>query len=324
MLSSYIVERLRQQASHLIERFTDRVYRLKERPEFNSVTRGVNMEDVIKNDLKFFPQGEYLAVGIDGSMDYDERLEMLLFYVCATALRCPIEVNENRIHVNLKLVERDSRLSVSAAIPLWLEDISGVSGILDSSETEFEFKMRLERIPFALMTLGELSIALDAIESKDIKVVFLDRPISGTFSPALRDLRLLLRMGESSLTDFNTPYGKLSMLDISLASILGAGDIYVPRREPYLVYAAIQALIKEDEMKNDVLAKRLGLDDKGIGRVMKRLERMDKRYGNQLIERSDILSIKLRDDVKGYWDRVMATMRELGEGSLSQGTIHYR
>lgn len=310
-MSSAVAERLRQQASYLIERFTDRVYRLKEHSEFNSMTRGVDMENTLNEGLEFFPKGKYLAVGIDGSMDYDERLEMLLFYVCATAFRCPIEVNDNSIHVNLKLVERDSKLSVSAAIPLWLEDISDVSGILDSSDTDFEFKMRLERIPFALMTLGELSIALDAIESKDTKVVFLDRPISGTFGPTLRDLRLLLRIGESSLTEFNTPYGKLSMLDISLASILGAGDIYVPRRGPYLVYAAIQVLIKEGEMKNDVLAKRLGLDDKGIGRVMKRLERMDKRYGNQLIERSDILSIKLRDDVKGYWDRVMATMKEV-------------
>jgi len=35
------------------------------------------------------------AVGVDGSMDYNEHMELLLFYVAAAAYTCPFRVGGN-------------------------------------------------------------------------------------------------------------------------------------------------------------------------------------------------------------------------------------
>ena len=41
---------------------------------------------------ELFGEGEHIATGIDGSMDFDERLQMMLFYANATAYNCPFRV----------------------------------------------------------------------------------------------------------------------------------------------------------------------------------------------------------------------------------------
>lgn len=318
--SSPIAERLRRHTLWLTKKFIERASEFKGQTGFRSMIRRVGDTTTFNTLLS---KGEYILIGIDGSMDYDERLEMLLFYICATAYRCPIRIDKD-IHIDTSKVERDSKISLSSAVPLLLEDISNV---LESSttETDFKFEYRLKSIPFTLMTLGELSIALDVLESRDdILAIFLDRSLFATFNISSRDLRLLLNRNESPLVGFPTNYGRLSMLDINIASRLGAGNIYIPRREPYLVYAAIQILLGNsngsddnndyrcEEVGVETLAKRLGFDDKGMKRVIKGLKRLDKRYDGQLIDRmrsdcnsDDISSIKLRDEVRDYWKRVM-------------------
>ncbi|MFN4336904.1 MAG: hypothetical protein ACK4FV_04915 [Candidatus Nitrosocaldus sp.] len=317
--SSSITERLRQHTSWLSRRFIDVVSRFKEQTELRSIIKTV---DVTRGIL--LPKGEYIMIGIDGSMDYDERLEILLFYICASAYRCPITIDDNGIHVNISKTERDSRIALSTGIPLWLEDVSNVLEALPA-ESDFEFEQRLRSIPFTLMTLGELSIALDALEYKDVLAIFLDRPLFTTFNTSSRDLRLLLKK-ESALVGFPTSHGRLSMLDIRIASILGAGNLYIPRREPYLVYAAIQVLINASKRSNsnsgadegikiETLAKELRLDDKSVEKVVKGLNYLDKRYDGQLLEKCadgygnyGNTSIRLKDDVRHYWERVMETV----------------
>lgn len=53
-------------------------------------------------------------MGIDGSMDYDELPEMLLFYVCATGFRCNFTVDKET-RFCLEEIERDKRLAASAS-----------------------------------------------------------------------------------------------------------------------------------------------------------------------------------------------------------------
>jgi hypothetical protein len=299
-------ERLTRQTAFLADKFVERITKLKGHAELVSVTRGYDA----KRKPGTFENGEYFAVGIDGSMDYDERLEMLLFYISATAYRCPIEVRGD-IRVDLKHIVRDAKLSASAAVPMWLEDIPEVSQTVTPAETDFQFELSIERIPFALMTLGELSIALDALEDEDVKVLFLDRPLSGTFGPASRDTRLLLHSGSSALTSFKTKSGEMSMLDIRLGLMLGPGNLYVPRRSEYLVYAAVKELLKRGEMRKEELARELGLNDEDMRKLIVKLNKLDKKHDEQLLEKSDLEAIKLRDSVKGYWDRIVSVISEV-------------
>ncbi len=264
---------------------------------------------------------EGTAAGIDGSMDYDERMEMILFYVCATAYKCPFKIEEKSININIKKAERELRLTASAAIPLWFEDTTNILNPLTQTDVEFELQQAIDRIPYSLMTLAELSITLNTLNQKETKIIFLDRPISGTFGPASRDLRAMLKSGYSTLTTIETSEGKPSMLDLSIASILGPGNIYIPARPPYLTYKAIQTLIQYTEMTKTELANQLKLNDEKLNKLIKKLNEMNEHYNHQLLEKSDLTTIAIKPEVKTYWKRVKAAA-EAVRTRVFEGTEH--
>lgn len=303
----------------MVNSFSRRADRLKGRVEFLTLFKRPYGDEWLVAARKFFDNQEGLAVGIDGSMDYDERLEMILFYVCVTAYKCPIRFDEKSVKVNVKAAERDSRFTASAAIPLWLDDTSYTLHPITSTDVEFEFKQALDRIPYAIMTLGELSLALNAINQEEVKVLFLDRPLAGTFGPAARDLRLLLRIGSSALTEIETQEGRLSLLDLSLASVLGPGTLYVPARPPYLLYRAIQTLIHRGELMKSDLARELKIGDEELNRLVKKLNEMNERYNQQLLERSNLTTISLRPQVKNYWVRAKAVAEAVRKRVFESG-----
>ena len=309
-MSSIIAQKLKEQTSSLVGTFSKRLATMRGHPETCLLCKQVDRRNALKMAKGLLGDGERFAVGIDGSMDYDERLEMFLFYICATAYKSPLNIGDETSFEFSKVV-RDSRSSVSAAVPLWLEDLSDVTKSIQTLETEFDFERSVERIPYALMTLGELTLALKTLEDDRNKVLFLDRPISGTFGPASRDLRLLLRSGDSALTSFSTSHGNLTMLDLSIASVLGPAGLYVPYRKPYLNYAALQKLIERGKLSKTELARELHLDDKGVNGVVSRLNRMDKAYKGQLLKSSELGSLEINEEVRRYWDRVWEVSQQV-------------
>jgi len=283
------------------------------------LTKNLSAQQAVETLKAFLRPNAAAAVGIDGSMEYDERLEMILFYVCATGFRCPFALGED-LSFDLRHVERDSRLSVSAAVPLWMEDVSNVAGLTTAYETELDLERSIERIPFALMTMAELYLALNAVKDERVGIVFLDRLLSGTYGPLERDTSLLLRRGRSPFAGVQTKHGLLSLLDIQIAAYLGPGDLYVPPRGPYLAYAGIQALLTRDELKLEDLSAYLRLNDKSRDSLFKRLRQLDSRFKGLLLERCEAASIKLRSNVKRYWDRVveasLGLVNEVFEGRI--------
>jgi len=103
---SFLAEKLRRQTSELADLLTRRINDLKYKDGLASLIKNLSKS---RTKTSFFEPGDYYAVGIDGSMDYDEVLEMLLFYVCATGFRCKFTVNDE-IKFYLDEVFRDSRL----------------------------------------------------------------------------------------------------------------------------------------------------------------------------------------------------------------------
>ncbi len=300
--SNVVAEHLRNQTSYLVNSFQTRVSMLRKRYDIQGLSKHLSQDNVHQIASEIFGEGRHLAVGIDGSMDYDERLEMLLFYICVTGYRCPFEVSSDRFKFELEHLERDSKLSASTAIPLWVEDASNLT---DTDETDLEFEKFIERIPFSIMTMSELYLALNAAKSGRVKLIFLDRPLFGTFSHLSRDLRVLLRRGTSQLVDTETSVGNLTLLDLYLASTVGPGEIFIPKRGPYLRHAILQILLKENKISREELARRLELKDvKELDKVIKVIVEETSRYGGRLFERCDSDCIKLMDGVKNYWNRV--------------------
>ncbi|MBI2649270.1 MAG: hypothetical protein HYW93_06415, partial [Thaumarchaeota archaeon] len=224
-------------------------------------------------------------------------LQLMLFYANATAYSCPFRVG-GKITFDLRNVRRDAALSSSAAVPLWSEDVSEVSP--ESSEIDLELEHSVERIPNGLMTLGELYLATKSIERA--KILFLDRPLSGTYSTLSRDVRLLLKRGQSNLTKLSFVGKKVSMLDLRLALNLGSPGMGLPTRRRYLAHRVIRSLMTGPASIGD-LSRRLSAGEAEIGRAVKRIQSFDREHDGELLSSSSS-NLALREGVSGYWERV--------------------
>ena len=110
---------------------------LRNRPDVVSQLRPLQTANL--PDLEEALPKPHVAVGIDGSMDYDEVLEMLLFYVASTGYRCHFSVDRKRISfdmLNAKIIEE---LSASVVVPLWKEDLLSVARGREQIGTELDF-----------------------------------------------------------------------------------------------------------------------------------------------------------------------------------------
>jgi hypothetical protein len=298
-MSSEIAEDLSKQTQDLISRFEGRASSFSRRSDLAKLILPADMKAAEKAALDFFGRGEHTATGIDGSMDFDERLQMMLFYANATAYSCPFTVGE-RVSFDLAAAHRDSRLGASAAVPLWAEDLSSVM----SSEPEIDIDLEhsMERIPNSFMTLAELYLGYLSCEKS--RIVFLDRPMSGTYSTLARDARNLIRRGDNKLAKWTSEF-PVSMLDVHLAVNLGSPVMALPTRPRYLHYALIRALMDSPGSVTD-LCSRLGTTEAETRRAASRLTKLDKRYDGAILADSAETHMQLRDEVLGYWERVLA------------------
>jgi len=296
-MSARIAEELSKQTRDLVSRFELRANGFRGRSDLARLVVSVDPSAAEGSARSFFGEGEFIATGIDGSMDFDERLQMMLFYSNAAAYSCPFSVGEH-LRFDLASAHRDEQLSASAAIPLWAEDLGTVFS--REPELDIELEHSMERIPNSFMTLGELYLGLRACERS--RILFLDRPLSGTFSTLSRDARNLIRRGESRLADWNRTH-RVSMLDIELAVGLGSPMMAVPTRRRFLHLAMIKVLMREP-MRYEAIARALGVGESEVRRAAKAIGRLDSRHGNTLLADSSDGGLKLNETVSGYWERI--------------------
>ncbi len=298
-MSSEIAEKLSQQTSQLVSEFEKRLDAFSQRDDLMGLTIGVSSAEASSLAREYFGEGEHIATGVDGSRDYDERLQMMLFYSNATAYSCPFTVGED-VKFELKEARREAKLSATSAIPLWLEDVASV--MPDLPEGDIELEHSIERIPNAFMTLGELYLALKAVEKS--RVIFLDRPISGTHSTLSRDYRLLLKSRASSnLTELVFGGSRVSSLDLKLGISLGAPWVPIPARPRFLKYSVLRSLMESD-LSFSQLASALLVERRDLDKAVASLRKLDAQFDGALLSDSSGSSVKLRDEVRSYWQRL--------------------
>ena len=296
---SEIAEDLSRQTRDLISRFEVRASSFSKRRDLAALTLPGDLRGAEKTAVELFGRGDYLATGIDGSMDFDERLQMILFYANATAYSCPFTVGDH-IRFDLTAAHRDSKLAASAAVPLWAEDLSSVM----SSEPEIDIDLEhsMERIPNSFMTLGELYLAYLSCEKA--RLVFLDRPMSGTYSTLARDARLMLKRADNKLGKWSEEH-RLSPLDAYLAVHLGSPVMAVPTRPRYLPLALLRASM-ESPGSLEELSGRLGVTEPEARRAAGRLAKLDREHGGAILADFSESRIKPSDEIAGYWERVIS------------------
>lgn len=211
-------------------------------------------------------------------------------------------MDEKGVSVDLNGVSRDMQLSASAAIPLWVEDLLNVSQGLSVS-FEYEIRRMAESIPIAVMTMAEITLALNAVEDHRVRLLLLDRPLSGTHPPLSRDVRAILRRRSSALTKLETSKGRVRLIDLWMASILGSGDLYVPTRRPYTPFALLKELIVRREMSIDEICEALKISREGARKAIRYINRRERELGDEILDELDG-GVRLRDDALNYWHRV--------------------
>ncbi|HLQ03751.1 MAG TPA: hypothetical protein VK114_03035 [Nitrososphaerales archaeon] len=307
-MSSEIAEKLSQQTSQLVSEFEKRLDAFSQRDDLMGLTLGLDSVGASSLARKYFGEGEHIATGVDGSRDYDERLQMMLFYSNATAYSCPFIVGED-VKFELKEARREAKLSATSAIPLWLEDV--ISVMPDLPEGDIELEHSIERIPNAFMTLGELYLALKAVEKS--RIIFLDRPISGTHSTLSRDYRILLKSRVSSnLTELVFGGSRVSMLDLRLGLSLGAPWVPVPARPRFLKYAVLRSLMESD-LSFSQLASALLVERRDVEKAVAGLRKLDAKFDGTLLSDSSGSGLKLREDVRSYWQRLTTLASNYGK-----------
>jgi len=306
---SRLVKKIEEETNELIEKFNERVKEVKDYPQIiERLLKNLDNKRAIETAKSYFGVGEHKAYGIDGSMDYDERLETLIFYVNSVAYSCPFYIDQNSIEFDIRKAKKEEELSSYAAIPLWLEDLTEVYQEAEAF-SEFELQTSIERIPYSMMTMAELWSAYMVMQNLNNGILFMDRPISGTFATSLKDLRLALKSDTPNLTKIRLSNGYAKKLDLAIASVLGAGNIFVPRRFPYLTYSGIKVLIEQGESSADDMGKKLGLNEQEKEKLWKSIIDMDKKYNGELLDAAELGKLKLREDVKDYWKRVTEVVK---------------
>ncbi len=309
-MSADISEELSSQTRDLVSKFEGRAESFRDRPDLFPVTVPLDSSAARKAAVDRFGPGEHVATGIDGSMDFDERLQMMLFYSNATAYSCDFRVGE-RLTFDLDSARRDSRTAASAAIPLWAEDLGSVFS--SEPEVDLDLEHSMERIPNSFMTLGELYLAARACETA--KVIFLDRPLSGTFSTLSRDARLLLKRGETKLAKWSGKV-RVSLLDVYLGVQLGAPGTPLPVRARYLPARVLRELLAGSRTV-DQLAISLGVHPSNIRTALTRIRRKEKETGWEILSEAGETA-GLREGVSGYWERLSAFSLDYAESVFAR------
>ena len=96
----------------------------------------------------------------------------------------------------------------------------------------------MQRIPNSFMTLAELYLGIKATEKA--RIVFMDRPLSGTYSTLARDARLLMKSGSTNLSMLPGQEHRDTMMDLALAVHIGAPFLALPTRRRFATHRAIR------------------------------------------------------------------------------------
>lgn len=307
-MSSEIATKLSEQTRNLVARFEGRMSLFRGRGDLLELTRSLDRESADDFAREYFGEGDHLAIGIDGSRAYDERLQMMLFYANAAGYTCPFRVDDT-ISFDLGRAARGASLSASAAIPLWAEDFSDV--LPETPEIDIELEYSMQRIPNAFMTLAELYLATKAMGAS--RIVFLDRPLSGTFSTLSRDGRLLMKRGSTNLGRLPGVESHNTLMDLSLALNLGSPETALPERRRFNAHRILRELMAADGgLADGEIAARLRLDQRSVSSALRTLRRYDANLDGSLLEEGGGV-IRLGDGVSGYWPRAVRVARSYAE-----------
>jgi hypothetical protein len=306
------IDSLKASVSDLIRQFSSRVDGMKGRREYSLLIRRLDPSIAIEQASRFFGNGEFTAVGVDGSMDQAETLEMLLFYVNAIAYSAPFRVNDKSFTFYSSKLKKEDAIGASSAVPLWLEDLGAVADPTRDIESETELTSSIAQVSFSLMLVAELTCANKALEKDDVRLLFLDRPLSGTFHSLSRDVRYLLRSQDSALSGIDGVDKDRLLGDVYLFNAIPFGKT-PPSHGSGTLHNVIWTMLHGSSLNEAV--KSLALDEEAASSIKNSIIMRGRQFG--LLEEIAPGDFRFKKDATEYKERLYEMSRVVTERIFS-------
>lgn len=307
------IDSLKSGAADLLKQFSQRVDGMKGKPEYSMLIRRLDKTEAVRQAVEYFGQGEYQAIGVDGSMDQAETLEMLLFYVNAVAYSAPFVVTSDSVIFRSDRMKKEDAMGASSAVPLWLEDLGLVADPTREIESETDFAASLTQVSFSLMLLAELACAHKALEKESTRLLFLDRPISGTFQSLSRDVRYLLKSGTSALEGMAGSTEPALMGDLYLFNAVPFRNMPSPGHGSGKIHRIIDSMLEGNSFRTACTLT--GLETSSQNAVRMNLSKRGKQFS--ILEEDGSGDLLLRKGSNQYRERLSSLGRSLVERVFS-------
>jgi len=320
MSVSDAARKLRYHTLYLLDIYRSRVEKLREAYDLVKIAKNLDVCKAIDFAKRFFGEGEFRVIGIDGSMKTEERLEMLLFYICTAGYSCIFDVSDSGIEFHVDNIERDASLSFSTAIPLWFEDISSIATVEELTDAEIDVDRFIDRIPSVFMALAEIYTAYRSAspDRKDIRIILLDKSIYSTYSYLSVRVRRLISIGRSALEGLETRYGPFTIADLLLSFMFGSGDAYIPYRPSYLQFHSLKLIIDEGPISWHSIKERLNIPSPLEDHVLRKLRNINKKCGYALFVEDRGLFYP-SENSRSYWYRSVEAALSVANRLLGGG-----
>lgn len=291
----------------------------------------VNYAEAYDTAINLLGAEEVNFAGIDGTRYSTPMLDLVIFFGSAYASTGTIRFRKDaRPDVSYENRFLDKGLTASAVVPLFINEIPDVDQTYFNFDPEGnpashpladQWQIDNSLIANSIMTFAEYYLAYKLISDpkKNIKVIFMDRSLSGERTSLLYD---------TSKTSIWKDNGLLVGLDIDGVKIdekdLGYGRFHVindslnlpPPRGDYLRYSILNVLEKQGMLDFSSICRRLGIEEK------ERRARIDKCLRGKTLktylDRDDQL-YNLKARYKTTWGRLRKAVDLIGERLFSQG-----
>lgn len=292
---------VRESTRHLLKSFRDKTVALyQSSDDIKKLIRiGFDAKSSYETAKEMFGDDSVYYLAIDATLSQDQQLDMIVFYAGAFGYIGRLEFSKEGCMAEDPL-QTGNPISMSAAIPIYEEDASSVAG----KSTEGGIEIDAPRLPSALMHFSEYYMAVKVLmERPEVKVVILDRTLSGDMAHLLWSVTDLLDANSSVLLGIDTPYGKVSPIDLELVRMLHYNEeLAVPApRSHFIKYVAIKTLFGEkDAVGSDELLKSIKAHPERLGKLMNDLTKLNEQY--DFLEQA--LGCKVKPELENYWERV--------------------
>ncbi|MEM4461758.1 MAG: hypothetical protein QW695_02650 [Candidatus Bathyarchaeia archaeon] len=320
MFASDTARKLKDHTLYLLDIYRIRVEKLREAYDLVKIAKYLDPSEAASFARRFLGEGTFRAIGIDGSMRSEERLEMLLFYVCAAGYSCSFDLYDSHIEFHIDNIIRDESLSFSTAIPLWFEDISSIATIEELTDAEIDIDRFIDRIPNTFMTLAEIYTAYRAAlpDRQDIRMILLDKSIYSTYSYLSVRVKKLIGIGRSSLEGLETRYGRFTIADLILSFMFGSGDIHIPRRRSYFQFHILKLIMSEGPISWLSLKEKLNIPSSIEDQILRKLRILNEKCrGGLFIEDNGLFYPS--ENSRSYWLRSVEAALSVASRLLEGG-----